>query len=842
MSRRSWILRMAYRDGRRSLVYLMLVAASIVIGVAALVSINSFKDNVERAVDENAKPLVGADLVVKSRVAFSPEAERVFATIDGEVSHEATFASMVYFEASKGSRLVQVNALEGQFPYYGQLETEPASAEQRFRSGGEAIVDQGLMLQFDAEVGEYIKLGQSRFRIAGILKRVPGVIDARNAIAPRIYIAHSDLAATKLISRGSRVRYKKYFKLKDSLAAERIAREKKAKFIALGLSVETIETRKEWLNKSLSSAYAFLDLVGFVALILGGIGVGGATHSYLQKKERAISLLRCLGASSADVYRIFLIQLVTFGGLSIVLGVLIGVGIQLVLPILFRSFLPVNVEVFISLKAIALSAAVSLAILLLFAHPALRQARSIPPLAALRMMVVGPAEGLRAKYGTWALILFCSTLFAILHSGELVTGLLFAGSVFVSWGLLLLLASTLIAGIKRFLPASAPYSLRQGFANLYRPQNQTKLLIASVGISVFLMCLVFVSENAVLGKAAQLGSGKQANMILFDIQADQRREVESLVRQTGLTVVETVPLVTMRLDSVKGTPVNTLRKQLEQKENDWIYTREYRSTYRAKMTDAEELIAGEWVDNVSADQQVIPVSAEKRIAERLGIEVGDSLGFNVQGVPIQAKVTSIREVDWQRVQPNFFMVFPPGALEEAPQIFVLVAQAESEAQSAKLQKASVAQFPNVSIIDFRLVLKTVDLIVERLSLVLRWIAMFSVVAAAVVLFVAVLATRNQRTAENALLKTLGASRRVVLQITTWEYLMLGVLAAAGGAVFGVISGGVLSYYVFESAFIWTLKPVMLVTSLTVLLTLILGLLGSEGTYRVGALEVLRREY
>lgn len=833
---------MAYRDGRRSLMYLLLVASSIVIGVAALVSINSFKENVEQAVDENAKPLVGADLVVKSRSAFTPEAEQVFRTIDGEVSHEATFASMVYFEASQGSRLVQVNALSGEFPYYGDLETEPPSAQHSFRKGGEAIVDQGLMLQFEAKVGDYIKLGQSRFLIAGILKRVPGVVDARNAIAPRIYIAHSDLEATQLISRGSRVRYKKYFKLKDSLAAERIARERKQKFISLGLSVETIETRKEWLNRSLRSAYAFLDLVGFVALILGGIGVGGATQTYLQKKERSISLLRCVGATSSDIYRIFLLQLLSFGGLSILVGVLLGVGIQLVLPFLFKAFLPVDVDVFVSFKAIALSAGVSLAILFLFAYPALQRAKFIPPLAVLRASVVGTADARSGGYKVWFLILLCSTLFAILHSGEIKTGLLFSGTVFLSWGLLLLLANFLIGLIKRYLPSRSPYSLRQGFANLYRPQNQTRLLIASVGISVFLMCLVFVSENAVLGKASELGSGKQANMILFDIQPDQRQSVETLVKDSGLTVVETVPLVTMRLDAVNGVPVKELRAKKEDKEHDWIYTREYRSTYRAKMTDAEELLEGSWVEEVSPGEEVIPVSAEKRIAERLGVGVGDRLSFNVQGVIVEARVANIRDVDWQRVQPNFFMVFPAGSLENAPQIFVLVAQAQEEAHSAALQKASVKQFPNVSIIDFRLVLKTVDLIVERLSLVLRWIALFSVAAAAVVLFVAVLATRNQRTSENALLKTLGASRRVVLQITMWEYLILGLLAASGGAVFGVLSGGLLSYYVFESAFVWTIGPVLLVTSLTVVVTLLLGLIGSEGTYRVGALEVLRREY
>ncbi len=833
---------MAYRDGKRSLMYLMLVASSIVIGVAALVSINSFKENVERAVDENAKPLIGADLVVANRSAFTPEVERFLKTIPGETSREATFASMAYFESSDSSRLVQVNALRGNFPFYGRLETEPASAERSFRNGGEVIVDQGLMLQFDAKVGETIRLGQSSFRIAGILKRVPGVVDARNAIAPRIYLSYKDLEATKLISRGSRVRYKQYFKLKDSLAADRIARERKAKFISLGLSVETIETRKVWLNKALDSAYAFLDLVGFVALILGGIGVGGAAHAYLQKKGRSISLLRCLGASAKDVYQIFLLQLLVFGALSISVGVMLGVSIQLALPYLFRSFLPVDVEVFISFKAIALSACVSLAILVLFAYPALRRARAISPLAALRISLIGSGTEKFKDYGVWILVVLLSTVFAMIHSGDILTGLIFSGVVFFSWGLLLLTAMLLIFILKKCLPQKAPYSLRQGFANLHRPQNQTKLLIASIGISVFLMSLVFVSEKAVLGKAFELGSAAQANMILFDIQPDQREDVEALVRDSGVAVVETVPLVTMRLEAVKGRSVSEIRADPLIEVEDWVFTREYRSTYRRKISDAEELLEGKWIEEVDPSTSVIPVSAEKGIAEKLDVTIGDRLLFNVQGVLVETEISSIRDVDWQRVQPNFFMVFPAGSLDEAPQIFVLVAQAVSEAQSAALQKASVKQFPNVSIIDFHLVLKTVDLIVERLTTVLSWVALFSVAAAAVVLFVAVLATRNQRTAENALLKTLGASRRSVLLITAWEYLLLGSMAATGGAIFGVLSGWILSRYVFDSVFIWTVTPVVAVASLTVAVTLLLGWIGSEGTYRISALEVLRREY
>jgi putative ABC transport system permease protein len=383
--------------------------------------------------------------------------------------------------------------------------------------------------------------------------------------------------------------------------------------------------------------------------------------------------------------------------------------------------------------------------------------------------------------------------------------------------------------------------VRQGVANLYRPNNRTVLLMLSLGLGTFLILTLFFIHETLLGQLSTTRLGNHPNVILFDIQPDQRESVAAFVRSLHLDVLEEAPIVTMRLLSIKGQPIEQMQSDARRSRPSWALQREYRSTWRDHLTDAETLVAGQWpAAKVSADAPV-PISIEQGIAKDLGVKMGDEIVFDVQGVPMATRVASVRKVEWRRVQPNFFVVFPTGVLEKVPAFYVLATRVDSAQQSANLQREVVRQFPNVSVIDLTLIIQTVDSIVSRIASVVRFMAMFTVVTGLLVLLAAIATGRYQRLQESMLLRTLGASRRQILNILTTEYLCLGILAALTGIMLALAAGWALSTYVFKLAFVPALAPMLIALVVTATTTVLAGLLASRGICDHPPLEILRSD-
>jgi putative ABC transport system permease protein len=293
---------------------------------------------------------------------------------------------------------------------------------------------------------------------------------------------------------------------------------------------------------------------------------------------------------------------------------------------------------------------------------------------------------------------------------------------------------------------------------------------------------VYLVQHSLLDQLVAEGYGKEGDTVLFDIQADQRKEVIELVRSQGLPVVDEAPIVTMRLNSIKGQTVESLLADRRNGIPRWALRREYRSTFTDRLRSGEKLIAGQWHTSFTNSAEAIPVSLEEGIARDLRVGLGDELSFDVQGVPVKAKVASLREVDWRRVQPNFFVVFPPGSLEGAPSFSALVTRSVTAEKSAGLQRAVVQKFPNISVIDLRLILQTVEALLGKVSIVVQFMALFTAFTGVLVLAGAVLTGRYQRVRESVLLRTLGASQKQIFSILIVEYLALGFGAALTGAM------------------------------------------------------------
>ncbi|NND08206.1 MAG: FtsX-like permease family protein [Saprospiraceae bacterium] len=832
---------MAWRDSRKNAPRLLLFMGSIILGIAALVAINSFGENLSEEIEGEAKALLGADLEVSSRTPISDEVRQRFDSLGFEMAEEMSFASMVYFPKDGGTRLINVRAVEGSFPFYGRIKTEPAGVAADFTEGRKALVDQTLLLQFNASPKDSVKIGDLTFLIEGSVLEVPGQSAITTTIAPPVFIPLQRMEETGLNQLGSRINYKIYAKYPEGFN-NRVFKEDLSPWLeTTELRYDDVAERKEEVGDAYADLTGFLNLTAFVALILGCIGVAGSVHIYLKEKTTAVAILRCLGATGRQAMMIFFIQVLAMALLGSVLGAALGTAIQLLLPALFDDFLMVDVAVALSWNSILEGILTGVIAAVLFALLSLLRLRRISPLRAIRASLE-PSLKDRAPWLVGVGILVFIILFSRLQLDEWTSALAFSFGMLVAFALLAGLARLAIYTVRRFFPSGSPFIWRQGLANLYRPNNQTLILVVTIGLGTALITTLFISQELLVDKV-KLTSAPESrpNMVLFDIQSNQVDRVREVTRESGFPIISEVPIVTMRLEAIKGRSIDEVRADTIAGIRNWVLSREYRVSYRNGPGDSETLLRGQWQKDPRDQGDSIFISLAERLQEAMKVDLGDELIFNVQGASVKTYVGSIREVDWQRMQTNFLVVFPTGVLENAPKFHVLLTRFESPRQSASFQQKVVKEFPNVSVIDLQLVLETIDTVLSKVSFAIRFMAFFSIFTGLLVLTGSVLISKYQRMHESVLLRTLGARRHQILLINTLEYFLLGSLAALSGIVIALVFGSLLAWLSFET----TLKPDVLVLLevyiVITLLTVAIGLSNSRSIVNKPPLEVLRKE-
>ncbi|MBI2497649.1 MAG: ABC transporter permease [Opitutae bacterium] len=838
---------MAWRDTRASRRRLLLFSLAIVLGVAALVAVGSLRDNLRAAIEDQTKTLLGADLTVTSRAKLTDEAVAFLHGLGGEQSREIAFNSMLVLPtAGNQTRLVQVRAIEGGFPFYGRFDTAPADARARLQAGGiGAVVEQGVMVQFNLRPGDKIRLGAAEFTVAGGLLAVPGESAAVATLAPRVFIPLAAVTDTGLLQAGSLARHRVYFKFAPGFDVEALVRDLRSRFRELRLGFDTVEERKRELGASIRNVNSFLSIVGFASLFLGAIGVASAVHAHIRQKVPTVAVLRCLGASARTSFSIYLLQGLGLGVLGTTLGALLGLGMQLALPGLLKDFLPFSLDLTVSWPAVARGLGSGLVVSVLFALLPLLEVRRVSPLLTLRS-AFAVENGRRHD---WLQFLVLGLIgagifaFAIWQAGRLRWGVGFGVALLLGFAVLAGLARVLAWLARKFTPRRLPFAWRQGVANLHRPNNRTLLLLVSLGLGTFLMMTLYLTRDTLLGQLRVVGGGDRPNLMLFDIQDDQVEPLKKLLADNGAPLRQHAAIVTMRLTSLKGRAVADILKDRSAGVPGWTLRREYRSTYRGELSDTEKITAGTFTGRVAADATgPVPVSVEEDLARDLQVRVGDPIEFDVQGVAVPAVVGSLRAVEWRRMQPNFFIVFPEGVLESAPKFHVMALRAADAVQSAKIQQAVVHEHPNVSAIDLALIMRTIDGVYAKASFVVEFLALFTVVTGVVVLAGAVLIGRSQRVRESVLLRALGATKAQVNRIMFAEYLALGTLGAAVGAVLAVGANWALARFVFQLNWV-TPSPVVLFTGWAVvsLMTVLTGLLSNRGICDHPPLAILRQE-
>ena len=844
---------MAWRDSRRNRSRLLLFISSIVLGIAALVAVYSFKDNLQQDIDQQAKELTGADLILEGRKTVSDKMLEKLNSLGDQRAEEKTFASMIYFIKGQGSRLVQMKALEGNYPFYGAIQTTPAVAAKNFKDGRNALVDKTLMLLFGANVGDSIKLGDLNFAISGALDKAPGQTGVSASVAPIVYIPLKYLDKTGLLKTGSRLTQRFYYKYNQPEVMDTTLDQLKPLLDKEGLDPETVASKKEETGRSFKDVNRFLALSGFIALLLGCVGIGSAIHVYIQEKLSAIATLRCLGLKARAAFFIYLIQVSFIGLLGALIGATLGTLIQYLLPLVLQDFIPVEISMRISWMAIGQGILLGLIISILFALPSLLSVRKISPLNAIRFSVEKSSLFDPLKWIVYLLILLFIVGFAYLQMETWFQALIFSAGIGIAFLLLVAFSTVLMFLVKRLMPGSLSYLWRQGFANLYRPNNQTLMLTLSIGLSTAFICTLYFVQGILIGRVTLSSGTSQPNMVLFDIQATQKAAVTNLAKEYKLPLMNQVPVITMRIESINGkkgikdtttkaqNPATDNKNDREPGGNRSAFRSELRATYQDTLTVAEKVIDGKWVGRVTPPQETIFVSLEKRFADRSNIKLKDKIVFNVQGMLIPTVVGSIREVNWTRLQTNFRVVFPAGVLEDAPQFHVLMTRVPSSEVSAKFQGAVVRDFPNISVIDLDLVLKLLDELLGKIGFVIRFMAGFSMATGWIVLISAVMSSKNQRIKESVLLRTLGASKKQVLVINAAEYFFLGTFAAGAGLILAIGGSWALAKFSFDAVFLPPLLPTLLLFSSVVSLVVVTGVWSSRNVLNKPPLQILRNE-
>jgi putative ABC transport system permease protein len=855
-------LSMARREGRGSRRRLALYMGSITLGVAALVAINSFRKNVTDAISGQARELLGADLELSSRRPFDSTITALLDSTAGSgvpLARVTSFASMALARNSGATRLVEVRAVEPRFPFYGTMETDPPGVWPALQHGHHALVDPALLVQLRTAVGDTLAVGETRFIITGTIVKSPGEIALRTAIGPRVYIPAADLGATRLLRTGSLAQYLAYLELRPPAAVERYLKQHHTMLRAHHVGYDTVAEREAELTRSLDTLARYLGLVGLMALLLGGVGVASAVNVFARQKLPIAAILRCLGATQRTVFTIYLLQAAVMGLAGAAVGALLGVIVQWQLPRLLADFLPIAVAAGVDWRSVAAGLGIGVWVALVFALLPLLSIRNASPLAALRRDFEPAAAGAeRGRLAVYTALAASVVVLSLWQAPGVRSGLAFAAGAVATTALLWASAALLTRVMRRLFPHGARYVVRQGIANLFRPHNQTTAVTLAVGFGIFLIATLYVVQRNLLDQLTLDAGPRRANLAMFDIQKDQIAGVRAILRQRGVSTVQETPIVTARIGAINGHSIKELLADSSgRRHGRWALQREYRNTYRDTLTASETVVAGHWwtsgageaggaaaagagsAQSPPAPAAPAAISVEQDLAHEIGVQLGDRITWDVQGVPLESRVTSLRHVTWARFEPNFFVVFQPGALDNAPQSFVVLARVPDETTRAELQRDLVLAYPNIAALDLTLVERTLDQVLGSVTLAIKFMALFSVASGLLVLAGAIATSRFQRLKESVLLKTLGATRRQIAQITVTEYAALGALAGLTGVLLAAVAGWALMRFFFDAPFRLPGVPLAALALGAAAITTLVGLANSWQLLGRPPLAVLR---
>ncbi len=823
---------MACRNLRAGSRHYAPIVAAIALGVGAVVAIGAAADTVRRVIARDARSLLAADVELRSTRPLSPKAEAAVNRVTARGVRATGVAELAAMATTPDRTvLVEVKAVEDAYPFYGVVETEPQRALESLLAGGSvfgAVVQEALLIRLGLSVGDRFRLGDAEFVATAVLRAAPDHAVGAFSLGPRVLISRSALDHTALIRPGSRVRYRTLLALSAAApSAETVRDALRAELTGEPVRVAAYTEGQPQLRRSLDRLTVYLGLVGVTALLLGGIGVAGSVRALLVERWRTLALLKCLGADSRTIVRTTLGELAALGLAGGFVGVALGAVGQRLLAAAAGTFTTVGWDAPSSPWPYVQGLAVGSLSGVAFSLWPLASAARAPAAAVLRHEAAPLRPATRA---VWLMILTGVTGAGLLAWWQVrvpviaawyVGGLSIAGAALTASGWLLTRAA-------RVLPVPSSFAWRRGVRALARPGSHTTAAILSIGLGVTAVLTVGLVEHAIRAELTEQIPRDAPSLFFIDIQPDQHEAFAALVAARSVPI-DLVPVARSRLLEIDGRPVGSEGPPGTGTESRWYFTREYVVTAGSDLPRGNGLVAGRWWDALSDAERSSPlVSVEQEAARGLGVGLGSSLVFDVSGVAIEARVASLRSVDWDTRALNFYMMFSPSTLDRAPITFLGAAQA-SPSEEVALQQAVVNAFPNVTAIPIGDVLASFARVVRRAANAARGVASLVAAVGFVVLAGALAASRESRLREAMLLKMIGAGRGAVARALAVEFGLLGAAAGAISAVLASVSAWAITRWMLDLPWIWAPGHVFAASALTVAGTVAVGL---TSTYRL----------
>jgi putative ABC transport system permease protein len=841
----TFIFNLARRELRASWKRLLFFFLCIGIGVGSIVALRSLIQNVNRAVVGEARQLLTADAQVDTTREWSPEAlakiEAVARPPLVEARTETIEAATMLRpadESQAGALMVELKGIEPPFPFYGDfLLADGTRFEHSLLKGDGAVVAPLLLERLSLKVGDRVKLGEKTFEIRGVTRQEPGS-GGGFRMGPRVFVARASLQGAGLTGFGSRARRKMLFKVPEG-RLEELVKRLRAEMVGNLYNVRSYKESEENLGEQFRRAENYLSLTGLVVLVLGGIGVSSVTRVFIEQKKRTIAILKCVGGTGKRLTAAYLAQVVVLGVTGSVFGVALAKLGLMFAGARFAESLPPGVSYELNAGAVAQGAGLGLLVSVLFSALPLLRIRHIKPNTLLREAEESSPRRRfdPLRWGVAACVVVGLAALTSWQAGSARVGIFFLAGLGLTAALLYAAAWALISLVRRARHLNS-FAVRQAVNSLHRPGNQTRVIVMAVGLGAFLVMAILSLQSNLLDEFDLTKRGNIPNMFLIDVQKDQVEGVREIVgRSTGKSA-ELIPTVRARIAAVNGREVDL--EAAEMRRERGRLGREYVVTYRPRLEYNEEVVAGKfWDESPSAEPEV---SVEEGMRGVAGLDVGGTLTFDIQGRKITARVTSVRRVDWRNSRTGFLVLFRPGALESAPQTFVgAIDGPPGEPARSRFQRELVDRYPNVSVIDVADIVRGVNRILSNITLAVSFIGGFVLLSGVLILVGSIAMTKFQRVYEAAVLKTLGAKRKVLLAVMLVEYGLLGLVAG----VIGALASNALSYavarYVFEIPWKFASGVNLWGVAATVLLVGAVGALSSFDVLTRKPLGILRAQ-
>ncbi len=838
----SAVLASIAREIRAARGRLVFFAGCLAIGVAAVVGVSALVAAVESSLRAESRDLLAADVRVSARRPLPDELVDFFA----EIPHERTNVTELAAMASSGgddSRLVELKVVDGAYPFYGELVLDPPSSTANL-AADEAWLAPDALGGLRLAVGDSVSIGGVDFRVAAAVIDEPDRLDFALSLGPRVFLSADGFARTNLTGTRNRVQHRALYRLEGDRTHDELEELEDGIRDAVPdpswLRISTHTEAQPTVRRALGRVEDYLGLVALLSLLLGGIGVSQIVRAWLAGRTQAVGVMRCLGFRAREIAALYLgnIAVLALLGCLIggVLGALLPFAVRALAPDLFQGTGGALLQPWAVVRGVGLGLLVAVA----FCLPPLTAVWRVPPATVLRAEAVPLPAPRVVRFGAPVLLGLGVLLSARAQGGEWLHAAIFSGGLLVLTLLLWGGARLAITVSARLPRGRLGPTLHHGLAALARPNQGTTGAVVALGLGVMVVLSMLLVERE-LGRALRDALPEDApSVFLVDVQRDQWEGVRSALEDEGALSIDGVPVVMARLRAIGGETVEEVmhRRRSERgrgSRSGWALTREQRLTWQAELPRGNTLVAG----TLWSDPERKEVSLEEGYAEELGVTVGDSLAFDVQGVPVELLVTSLRSVDWASFAINFFLLVEPGVLEEAPHMRLAAARLEPPEAEVTLQNRIARDYPNVTLLRIRPILEKLAAVLDRIALGVRALGSFTIATGLVILSGAIGATALRRSREAALLKTLGITRAGVMRLFAVEYSLIGLAAGLVGAAGALVLANAFLEYVLELETEVPLTALPLAALATAAMAAASGLAASQRALQTRPLETLR---